>query len=166
MNCSLNTVYIYVSLAVALLVAASVATFFWVTAFPLFLAAAAVAAVAYVLIPAIKNALLQYAACRGPTGKCQPPTQAIDTLGQAAASLSVFTFLLAAAIQIAALAFLQSIVLAFLGPPLELAVLKLVWSGRIGCWVAIALLIGVLINALGFASCMDSQQDAGSRGLV
>lgn len=78
-----------------------------------------------------------------------------------AATLSVVAFAAAGALQLSALAFISSWILAFLGVALEVAVQHLVISGRASCWIAIAILIGVLTNTLSFAGCMDQQQNAG-----
>lgn len=98
---------------------------------------------------------------RGPAGKCPPISLSIDTLGQVAATLSVVAFAAAGALQLSALAFISSWILAFLGVALEVAVQYLVISGWASCWIAIAILIGVLTNTLSFAGCMDQQQNAG-----
>jgi hypothetical protein len=87
MNCSLNTAAGLISAAIALLLAAIAISYLWVAAVPLFIAAGLVASVSFGLIPAIKNALVDYAQCRGASDKCSIAL-GINTLGQAAATLS------------------------------------------------------------------------------
>ena len=81
MNCSLSTVNWLISAAIAALLAAMALAFLWVAAIPLFAAAALVASVSFYFIPHIKQALLDYATCRGP-GKCTIST-GVNNLGQA-----------------------------------------------------------------------------------
>lgn len=159
MNCSLNTVYGYISAAIGMLLAALVLAALWITALPLFGAAALVATVAYVLIPKIKSALQDYANCRGPTGKCTF-SLSIDTLGQAAATLSVISFLAAALLQLTALAFIASWILSGIGVTMQVAVAFLVHSGMVSCAITVLLLIGVLTDAISFKNCMDKQQSS------
>ena len=154
MNCSLSKVQQLIALAIGLLIGAIALAYFWVAAIPLFAAAAMVATVAYVLIPQIKDALLAYAACRGPSDKCRIAL-GIDTLGQAAATLSVVAFAAAAVMQVAALAFLYSWILSSLGVALSAAVSYMVVSGIFSCAITVLILIGVLTNANSFKDCMD-----------
>lgn len=160
MKCSLNGVLWLIVLAIALLSSAMVVANFWPTAYPLFAAAALVAAVSLILIPAIKNALLAYAACRGASEKCSIAT-GINTLGEAAGILSFIAFAIAGAMQIAALAFLFSWFLAWIGVAMEAAVAALVYSGIAACGVVILILVGVLTQAYSYQSCMN-QQGAGA----
>jgi putative Mn2+ efflux pump MntP len=164
MNCSLNAVAGWIALAIAMLVAAIVASYLWVTAVSLFIAAALVAAVSFAVIPAIKNALIAYVQCRGNSDKCSI-SLGINTLGQAASVLSSVSFLLAAVMQVAALAFLYSWILSWLGVTIEAAVAKLVLAGQFSCAFVALILIGVLTNAWSFKSCMDQQgSNAGGGG--
>ncbi len=156
MNCSLNKVSGLIAAAIALLVSAIVISYFWVAAIPLFIAAALVAGVAYGFIPAIKNALNEYAACRGPSQKCTI-SLTLDTLGQAAATLSVISFAIAAAMEVTALAFLFTWFLSFIGVGIQAAVAKLVLAGQFGCAITALILLGVLSNAFSYKSCMDQQ---------
>jgi hypothetical protein len=158
MECSLNGVYAYIALAIAALVAALVLAALWVTAIPLFAAAALVATVAYVLIPKIKSELQAYAACRGP-GKCSLSIS-INTLGEAAGTLSVVSFIVAAALQLTALALIASWFLSWLGLSMEAAVAILVKSGMFACAITALILLGVLTNAIAFKNCMDNQSVA------
>jgi len=154
MNCSLNGVYAYIALAIALLVAALVLAALWVTATPLFAAAALVLIVSYVVIPKIKSELQAYVACRGP-GKCSINT-AIDTLSQAAGTLSAVSFLVAAALQLTALALIASWFLSWLGVSMEVAVAFLVKGGMYGCAITVLILLGVLTNAIAYMNCMNN----------
>ena len=156
MNCSLSTVNLWISLAIALLLIAIGVSYGWTAAFPLFVAAGLVAVVVYVIIPQLKSALLNYAACRGSSAKCTM-SLTIDTLGQVVGSLSVVSFTVAGIMEIAALAFLYSWILSWLGVSIQVAVAALVLSGQVACAIAILILIGVLSNAYSFKSCMDSQ---------
>jgi hypothetical protein len=156
MNCSLNTVAGLIAAAIALLLAAIVVSYLWVAAVPLFLAAGFVATVSFGLIPAIKNALVAYAQCRGGTGKCSM-SLGINTLGQAAATLSLISFLAAAVMEVAALAFLYSFFLAWLGVSIQVAVAFMVTSGQFSCAITILILLGVLSNAWSYKNCMDQQ---------
>lgn len=160
MNCSLNSVAGLISSAIAALVTAIAVSYFWITALPLFAAAALVASVAFYFIPKITQALLDYAACRGPSDKCQI-LLALDNLGQAAATLSVVAFAVAATMQIAALAFLYSWFLSWLGVSMMVAVAYLVAAGQFSCAIAALILLGVLSNAWAYKKCMDGQQPSG-----
>jgi hypothetical protein len=154
MNCSLNTVVALIVSSTALLAGAIAAAYFWPTAYPLLAAAAMVAVVSFGLIPAIKNALLAYAACRGPSRECSIST-GINTLGQAASIISVVSFAVAGAMQIAALAFLFIWFLAWIGVGMQAAVAALVYSGIAACVAVIIILAGVLTQAFSFKNCMD-----------
>jgi hypothetical protein len=162
MNCNLNAVNAWVWVAIGFLLAALAFSFFWVAALPLYIAAALVLTVSLVFIPQIKNALLAYAECRGPSDKCTI-SQGVNTLGQAAAALSAVAFLVAAVLETSALAFIYSWILSWLAWPLQSAVNFFVHSGQLTCVVVIVLLVGVLSNAYGYKSCMDNQ-GAGSGG--
>ena len=155
MNCSLNSAYALIAAAIGFLIAAIAAAYFWIAAVPLFIAAGLVAAVSFGFLPAIKNALIAYAQCRGP-GKCTM-SLAIDTLGQAAAILSAISFLAAAVMEVAALAFLYSWFLAWLGVTIQVAVAFMVKAGMFSCAITILLLLGVLTDANSYKSCMDQQ---------
>jgi hypothetical protein len=145
--------------AIGALLAAIAAAHFWPSAVPLFVAAALVATVSFVLIPKIKAGLLAYAACRGVTTTCTLAT-GIDTLGQVAAIVSAVAFAAAGALQITALAFLFTWFLAAIGVAIEVAVVALVYSGIAGCVIGVLLLLGVLSNAFAYKRCMD-KQDSG-----
>jgi hypothetical protein len=160
MNCSLDDVRNLILWALLCLGVAIALAALWVSAWSLFPAAVLVAAVSYYFIPAIKQALLDYAACRGPSDKCNINTIGIDTLGQAAAILSAISFFAAGVMEIAALAFLYSWFLAWLGVSIQAAVAYLVYTGISACVVVIGILLGVLSNAYSYKSCMD-QQDTG-----
>jgi len=157
MNCSLNKVAALIASAIAALLAAIALAYLWITALPLFAAAALVASVAFYFIPAIKQALLDYVACRGPSDKCRI-SLTIDTLGQAAATLSAVSFAIAAAMQVAALVFLFSWFLAWIGVGMMVAVLFLVKAGIFSCAITALILLGVLSNAWAYKKCMDQQQ--------
>jgi hypothetical protein len=156
MNCSLDTVRNLILGAIAALLAAIALAGFWMTALPLFAAAALVASVSFYFIPAIRKALVEYARCRGPSDKCTV-ANTINTLGQAAAILSVVSFALAGAMQIAALALIATWLLAWLGLTIQAAVAILVTTGVAACATVVFVLIGVLSNAYSFKSCMDQQ---------
>lgn len=163
MECSLNKVAGLISAAIAALVAAIALSYFWITALPLFAAAALVASVAFYFIPAIKQAILDYVACRGPSDKCRI-SLALDNLGQAAAVLSVVSFAAAAIMQIAALAFLYSWLLSWLGVSMMVAVAFLVKAGQFSCAITVLILLGVLSNVWAYKKCMDQQQPSGPAG--
>lgn len=154
MDCNLNTVLGLVAGASALLAAAIVAAYYWPTAYPLFGAAALVGVVSFGLIPAIRNALIAYADCRGESTKCSI-SYSINTLGQAASILSVVSFTVAGLLQVTALAFLASWILAFIGVAMEVAVAALVYSGIAACGATILIFAGVLTKAYSYKSCMD-----------
>jgi len=162
MKCSLNAFNIYFALAVALLALAVVLATQWPTALPLFGAAAAIGLFSYVVIPKMKQALLDYATCRGPSIKCSL-NLTLNNLGQVTAVVSVVSFALAGTLQIAALAFIYSVFLAWLGVATSAAVAFLVKSGVTACGVALAILLGVQANAWSFKRCMD-EQDANVGG--
>ncbi len=168
MSCSLNNVAGLITAAIAALVAAIALAYLWVAALPLFAAAALVATVALYFIPRIKKAILDYVTCRGPSEACRV-NLTIDTLGQAAATLSVVAFAAAAVIQVAALAFLYSWLLSWVGASTMAAVSLLVSAGIVACAITALLLLGVLSNAWSYARCMDAQQSeapvVGGRGI-
>jgi hypothetical protein len=161
MNCSLDRVAYLITAAIAALVAAITASYLWITAWPLFGAAALVAGVSFYFIPAIKKALEDYARCRGPSDKCRI-SLAVNNLGQAAAILSVVAFAAAALMQVAALFFIASLILSWIGVGMMVAVAFLVKTGQFSCAMAALILLGVLSNAWAFKKCMDGQQDHGS----
>jgi hypothetical protein len=161
MNCSLNKVAGLIAAAIAALIAAIGLSYLWITALPLFGAAALVASVAFYFIPAIKQAILDYVACRGPSDKCRI-SLALDNLGQAAAILSVVSFAVAATMQIAALAFLYSWFLSWLGVGMMAAVVLLVKAGQYSCAITGLILLGVLSNVWAYKKCMDEQQPPGT----
>lgn len=163
MNCSLNKVAGLIAAAIAALVAAIALSALWITALPLFGAAALVASVAFYFIPAIKQAILDYVACRGPSDKCRI-SLALDNLGQAAAVLSVVSFAVAATMQIAALAFLYSWFLSWLGIGMMVAVALLVKTGQYSCAITVLILLGVLSNIWAYKKCLDEQQPSGPAG--
>jgi hypothetical protein len=155
MNCSLNNVMWLIAAAIALLLGAIALAVFWIAAGPLYVAAVFVAIVSFFLIPAIKNALLEYAACRGPS-KCTI-TNGVNNLGKIGLYLSVGTFLLAAILETAALAFLYSWFLAWIGIGIQSAVITLVASGSTACAITVIILIGVISDAIGFRDCVDAE---------
>ena len=161
MNCSLSRVAYLITAAIAALVAAITVSYLWITAWPLFGAAALVGSVSFYFIPAIKRALEDYARCRGASDKCRI-SLAINNLGQAAAILSVVAFTAAALLQLAALAFLATLILGWIGVGMMVAVAFLVKSGQYACGAAALILLGVLSNAWAFKRCMDEQQDHGT----
>jgi hypothetical protein len=163
MNCSLNTVTVLIATAIALLVGAIAIAYFWVAAVPLFIAAGLVASVSFGLIPAIKNALAAYAQCRGASAKCSI-SLGINTLGQAAATLSLVSFLAAAVMEVAALAFLYSFFLAVFGVSIQVAVALMVKSGQFSCAITVLILLGVLSNTWSYKKCMDQQLGTGLGG--
>ena len=160
MNCSLSTVNALIWGAIAALLAAMALAYLWVAALPLFAAAALVASVSFYFIPHIKQALLDYATCRGP-GNCSI-TEGVNTLGQAAAMLSLVAFALAGAMEITALGFIFSWFLSWLGVAMQVAVLALVHTGLVSCAIVVLILIGVLTNVYAYKNCMDKQQGSGT----
>lgn len=159
MTCSLDTVAGLVAGAIALLAAAIGLAIYWATVLPLLGAAAIVGTVSFVFIPAIKKAVTDYATCRGPTATCSL-SPVINTLGQAGNVLSLIGFTAAAALQIAAIAFYASIILAWVGIPLSAAASGFTGAGIVGCGATILILAGMLTNAYSFKSCMDRQDEA------
>jgi hypothetical protein len=123
-----------------------------------FVAAALVATVSAYFIPEIVKALGDYADSRGPSDLCILTTLGINTLGQAAAILGTVMFATAAALEITALVFLTSLILAWIGVTLEVAVASLVSAGIAACTTVIAILLGVLANAYNYRKCMDRQE--------
>jgi hypothetical protein len=156
MNCSLGNVISLILLAVFCLLAAIALAYYWPTALPLFAAAALVASVSFVIIPAAKDALFAYAACRGSSTDCAI-SSSIVVLGQLAAAISFIAFAVAAVLQVAALAALVSWILALFGASLEGVVATLVTAGITACGVGIVLCFGVLTQAYAYKNCMDQQ---------
>jgi hypothetical protein len=165
MNCDFDHVRNQIIWAIACLSVAIALAALWVSAWSLFPAAVLVGAVSYYFIPNIKQALLDYAACRGPSDKCDIKVLGLDTLGQAAAVLSVVSFVAAGLLEITALALISSWILSWLGVTMQAAVAYLVKQGIVACVIVIGILLGVLTNAYGYKNCMD-QQDSGSGGVV
>lgn len=162
MKCSLNTFVALISAAIACLVGAVALAAFWGTALPLFGAAALVASVSYYFIPQIKNEILAYVACRGPS-KCEPPTVAIDNLGQAAVILGIGSFLAAGLLQLTALAFISSWLFSVIGWGMEFLVAKFVESGVIACGAVAIILGGILTSVLGYRDCMNQLTASGQK---
>jgi hypothetical protein len=71
----------------------------------------------------------------------------------------VISFAAAAVMQVAALAFLYTWLLAWLGISMMAAVLILVKAGIFACAITALLLLGVLSNAWAYKKCMDAQQE-------
>jgi hypothetical protein len=59
--------------------------------------------------------------------------------------------------EVAALAFLYSWFLAWLGVSIQVAVAYMVMSGQFSCAITILILLGVLSNAWSYKNCMDQQ---------
>lgn len=161
MNCSLSSVAGWAAAALTTLTSAVVLAWLWVSAVPLFAAAALVATVSLVLIPKMKQALLDYQKCRGNSAKCSLKL-GIDNLGMAAAALSAVSFAIAGAMQVAALALIFTWFFAAIGVGMSAAVLLLVKSGTFGCAIAALIIIGVLSNAWAYKKCMDEQTTTGT----
>jgi len=68
--------------------------------------------------------------------------------------------------EVAALAFLYSWILSWLGVSLQVAVAFMVKSGQFACAIAILILLGALSNAWSYKSCMDQQGAGGGGGGV
>lgn len=164
MNCSLSKVMWLIATAIALLVGAIALAVFWIAAGPLYVAAGLVATVSFILVPAIKNALLEYAACRGPS-KCTI-TNGVNNLGNIGLYLSAGTFLLAAIMETAALAFLYSWFTAWIGISIQGAVVILVASGTTGCAITVFVLIGVISDATGFRDCVNAETGGSGTGTL
>jgi hypothetical protein len=158
MNCDFDRIKNLIIIAIVCLGAAIALAALWVSAWSLFPAAVLVGSVSYYFIPAIKQAILDYVACRGPSGKCNIKNIGIDTLGQIAAALSATSFVAAGLLELTALAFISSWILSAIGVTLQVAVSYLVKQGIIACSIAAAALFGVLTNAYSYKSCMDSQK--------
>jgi hypothetical protein len=71
--------------------------------------------------------------------------------------LSGISFALAGVLQVAALAFLYSVVLAWLGVATEVAVAALVSAGIIACGAVLILLTVAQGQVYAFKRCMDAQ---------
>jgi hypothetical protein len=150
-KCNIGNITALIIGAIATLAAAIAAAHFWLGAIPLFIAAALVAAVAFGFIPAIKNALL---AC---PESCKV-SSLINTLGQAASILSFVAFLVAGAMQIAALAFIATWFLSWLGVSMEVAVAALTYSGIATCFIVMLLLFGLLTQVLANSKCLQQNR--------
>ena len=161
MKCDFDRVRNLIIWAIAYLAVAIALAALWVSAWSLFPAAVLVGSVSYYFIPAIKQALLDYAACRGPSNTCNIKNIGIDTLGQIATVLSAISFLAAGLLELTALALISSWILSWLGVSLQVAVGYLVKQGIIACLIGIAALSGLLTNAYSYKSCMDNK-DSGS----
>jgi hypothetical protein len=147
-KCNIGNIIALIIGAIATLAAAIAAAHFWLGAVPLFIAAALVAVVSFYFIPAIKNALL---AC---PESCKV-SSLINTLGQAAAILSVVAFLVAGAMQLTALAFIASWILSWLGVAMEAAVAALTYSGIATCFIVMLILFGLLTQVLANQKCLQ-----------
>jgi len=156
MNCKLNAFEIYFTLAICLMALAMALASNWPTAFPLFGAAATIALLVSVVIPKMKQALLDYVACRGPSVKCSVGVTLYKIM-QVTALLSGIAFALAGALQVTALAFISTFVLAWLGVATSAIVAVLVSSGILICGTAAVILFIIQGQAWAFARCMDEQ---------
>jgi|SRR6185437_6592793 len=157
MNCSLQSVIGSISLAIGMLAGAIVlAVVFDSSAIALFGAAALVLGVTAAVIPALKDAIVNYSACRGPSRTCSISTT-ISTLGQVTSVLSVISFVVAGALQLSVLAFLSNYITAIAGLALSTIVKGLVDSGIAACVAGIGILLGVLSQVLSYKSCMDAR---------
>jgi len=125
----------------------------------LFAAAALVALVVAYFLPEIEKAIREYATSRGPSDKCIVRTLGVDTFAAAIVALGCVSFALAGAMQITALAFLSSIILAWLGVALQVAVNDLVVAGIATCTTVIGILSGLLPLIYGYKRCMDKQSN-------
>lgn len=121
----------------------------------LFIAATLVLFVSIALIPALKQAISDYATCRGPSRNCSVSTT-IATLGQAASMVSATSFFLAGVLQIPALGLLSNYITALVGETLEYVVRALTYSGIAGCVAGVIIMLGVLTEVLVYKSCMDN----------
>lgn len=154
MDCNLNKIVGLFVVAFVSLVAAIILANAWPTALPLFIASTLVGLVGFVVVPALRRYLVAYAECRGASDKCSM-NHIIDQLGQAAGFISAISFLLAALLQIIALAFIATEVLILFGLSLEGVVSGLVITGISFCGIAILILAGVLTNLYSYKNCMD-----------
>jgi hypothetical protein len=68
--------------------------------------------------------------------------------------------------QIAALGFIASWFLSWLGVSMEVAVAFLVKAGQYSCATVALILLGVLTQAWGYKNCMDQQGAGSGRGSV
>ena len=154
-DCSLNAVYAWIFGAIGALAAAMALAYFLLNIPALIAAIALVSAVAFYMIPQLRSALNAYATCRGPIRDCSIG-QAINTLGQAAAIVSVVAYVLALGFEIAAIAAFLSWFLGWLGGILTLTALGMVIAGNWASLATIFLLLGVLTDAIVFKNCCDS----------
>lgn len=157
MNCTLSKVNGLIWSAIAVLLAAIGAAWLWMTALPLFAAAAMAASVTVFFIPEIRQAIEAYVKCRGPSDWCKV-TRISDALGQAAALLGTVAFAAAGALQLVALAAVASVLLSWWGVGMMAAVGIMVAAGTFACALAILWLLYAALAAERYKKCMDSRR--------
>jgi membrane protein YdbS with pleckstrin-like domain len=161
MPCSLQTAYNLIAVAIAMLAAAVAAALIFFNVPGLAVAVGLVLAVSGIpftdlgLIPQIRKAIQAYQDCRGPESRCTL-NHSIDLLGQAAAIVSVFSWLAALALQITALGFITSVFLSWLGVAPLAAGEALKWSGIAGAVACSIILVGLVTQLRAYEACRDA----------
>jgi hypothetical protein len=151
MKCDFGTIVGLILGAIGVLAAAISLAQLWPYPGQLFIAAALVATVSGVFFSAIRSALLA----------CSPAcdvSSLVNTLGQAASALAAIPFLVAALLQLKALAFIATTILAWVGLAIDAAVGLAVTAGTVGCVIVIGILVGLLVQVLVSKPCFDSQR--------
>jgi hypothetical protein len=160
LNCSLTKTYALIFGAIAMLGVAIVLAYFFLNWPALLVAIGLAATVSFVMIPQIRSSISDYATCRGPSQRCSI-NSTIDILGQAAALISIVSWVGAVALEIPALAALASILFAWLGVTLAGLAASLRITGIVGAGACIGVLLGVLTSVIDYKACRDSEGSGG-----
>lgn len=154
--CSLDTALGIIGVAAATLGVAIgvVAGFFNIPG--LIVAIALLGTVAFGLISAIRDALRAYEICRGPSARCSINT-VLSVLGLAGLLFAIGCFTAALALQITALAFLTSWILAWLSIAPAAAAEALKAAGIASVALAIVMLVATAAAAVSYRACRDAE---------
>ena len=160
MNCSLTKTYALIAAAIAMLGAAMALAYFFLNWVVLLVAIGLAASVDYVMIPEILSSIRAYAICRGPSQRCSIDLT-ISTLGQAAALISITSWVVAVALEISAIAAFLSFFFSWLGIPMAATAAALRITGIVGAGACIGVLLGVLTNVRNYEACRDTEKNGG-----
>lgn len=165
MKCSTTKTYILISSAVTMLGTAVALAYIFLNWVGLIFAIGLAATVSFVMIPQIRHAIREYSDCRGPSQGCDV-SSSINSLGQAAALVSIVSWTIAVALEIPALAALASIFFSWIGATLAAVAAGLRLTGAIGAAACAAVLVGVATNFASYVACRDSEAPGGGGGPI
>jgi hypothetical protein len=161
-NCSLNSVFTEIGIAMSLITAALWVVVGWLNV-PGLIAGLVLLGVTAWRLAVIRDGIQAYAKCRGPSARCS-----LNTVGTLAAAGGVagaiLYFTLALGLSITALGFLFSWFLSWLSWAPAAAAEAAKNAGVAACVVAIATLGATIPALLSYQSCRDSETPAGTPG--